>query len=60
MSFWLFTTTLGDVLVAVVALLPQLDAENFFWLFAALMAAAALIFMVITLFYRYREYPQGE
>jgi len=60
MSFWMFTTTLGDVLVAVVALLPALDAEEFFWLFAALMAGAAVIFMFITLFYRYREYPQGE
>ncbi|HTM20366.1 MAG TPA: oligopeptide:H+ symporter [Kofleriaceae bacterium] len=59
MSFWLFTTTIGDVLVAVIALLPRLEPEGFFWLFAGLMAAAAAVFLLITLFYRYRDYPQG-
>jgi len=60
MSFWLFTTTLGNVLVAVIALLPELSHEGFFWLFSALMAGAAVIFLIIAMFYRYREYPQGD
>jgi POT family proton-dependent oligopeptide transporter len=60
MSFWNFTVSIGNVLVAMVALLPDLSMENFFWLFAGLMAAAATAFGVIAYFYTYRDYAQGE
>jgi POT family proton-dependent oligopeptide transporter len=58
MGFWLLTVALGNVLVAVIAL-GGLDLTTFFWLFAGLCAAAALIFGLRAAFYRYQDYPQG-
>src|SRR5262249_2865679 len=45
MGFWLLTVSLGNVLVSIVSLI-QLPLVQSFWLFAGLMAAAALLFGV--------------
>ncbi len=58
MSFWLLTVTLGNVLVALLARFGDLDLESFFWVFAALMAGAALLFGVRAFFYKLQDYPQ--
>jgi POT family proton-dependent oligopeptide transporter len=60
MSFWYLCVTFGNFLVAgVLAGLPKLSLENFFWLFAARSAAAALAFGVVAYFYKYRDYHQA-
>jgi POT family proton-dependent oligopeptide transporter len=58
MSLWYLFVSLGNKLVAVVALIQGLSLENFFWLFAGLMAAAGLLFGVVAYFYTYRDYTQ--
>jgi len=60
MGFWLLTVSLGNVLVAtVVSRFPALSLTNFFWVFAALMAAAALFFGLLSwLAYEYKDYTQ--
>jgi POT family proton-dependent oligopeptide transporter len=58
MGFWLLTVALGNGIVARVATVEGLAPVNFFWLFAGLMAGAAVIFGVIAAFYRYQEHPQ--
>ena len=46
MSFWLLCVTFGNLLVAFLApLQTTLPLSQFFWLFAGLMAAAALLFL---------------
>lgn len=59
MGFWLLTVSLGNVLVAVLTkLIPNMELQGFFWLFAALMGGAALLFGARASFYRYRDYTQ--
>ncbi len=59
MSFWLLCVTFGNLLVAFLAPLQKTVAlSSFFWLFAALMAAAAAIFLVLASFYRGKTYLQ--
>ena len=59
MGFWLVGVTFGNVLVAFLApLQKQLLLAKFFWLFAGLMAVAALIFAVLASFYRGKAYLQ--
>ena len=58
MSFWMLTVTIGNLIVALVSL-EGLFLQEFFWLFAALMGVAALIFGLRAAVYRYRDYPQG-
>jgi POT family proton-dependent oligopeptide transporter len=72
MGFWLLTVTVGNVLVAMLArvqpAMTQWVGENiitglsgpatFFWVFATLSAAAALIFTVRALFYIPKDYAQ--
>ncbi|XP_067686847.1 solute carrier family 15 member 1-like isoform X2 [Haliotis asinina] len=51
---WLLTTAVGDLVVVIVAevqLLPSQTAE--FFLFAALMGLATIIFAIMTVFYKY-------
>jgi POT family proton-dependent oligopeptide transporter len=61
MGFWLFCVTLGNLLVAFLAPLQKtLDLSDFFWLFAALMAGAAVIFAVLAALYRGKSYLQHE
>ncbi len=59
MSFWLLCVTLGNLLVAFLAPLQKTIAlSQFFWLFAALMAGAAVIFLVLARFYKGKTYLQ--
>jgi dipeptide/tripeptide permease len=56
MGFWLLCVTLGNVLVAFLAPLETLSLATFFWVFAALMAAAAVVFTLLAARYRGRSY----
>jgi POT family proton-dependent oligopeptide transporter len=59
MSFWLLCVTFGNLLVAFLAPLQKTIAlSSFFWLFAGLMAGAALIFSLLASFYRGKTYLQ--
>lgn len=58
MSFLNLTVSLGNVLVALLAGLGGLSLVNFFWTFAGLMAAAAVIFGIRGYFYVQKDYTQ--
>lgn len=58
MGFWLLTVTLGNVLVSFLSGFKSLSLTNFFWVFAALMAAAALLFGIRARYYVPRDYSQ--
>ena len=60
MGFWLLSVALGNKLVAIVSRFEDLELSRFFWLFTGLMAAAAVLFAMFTLFYRYRDFSQDE
>jgi POT family proton-dependent oligopeptide transporter len=57
MGFWLLTVSLGNVLVSIIARI-SLPLAQFFWLFAGLMLAAALLFGIRARFYKPRDYVQ--
>lgn len=59
MGFWLLGVALGNVLVAFLAPLQTLSLSTFFWTFAGLMGAAALVFAVLGHFYRGKTYLQA-
>ena len=58
MGFWLLTVSLGNKLTALLTGFGDLDLTGFFWLFAGLMAAAAVLFAFRAKFYKYRSYTQ--
>jgi POT family proton-dependent oligopeptide transporter len=58
MGIWLLVISLGNVLVAFMAGFKDLSRVNFFWTFAALSAAAGLLFGVRAYFYVQKDYPQ--
>ncbi len=58
MGFWLLTVALGNALVALLAHFSHLKLEDFFWVFAGLMAVAAVIFAIRAAAYKVRDYPQ--
>lgn len=58
MGFWLFNVTLGNLLVAFLAGFEGMELESFFWVFAALMAAAGLLFSLRAKLYKYQDYTQ--
>ncbi len=59
MGFWLLCVTGGNVLVAFLApLQAKYPLSQFFWIFAALMAGAAVIFAVLAKLYRGKTYLQ--
>ena len=58
MGFWLLSVSFGNLLVAMFARFEDLPRARFFWLFAGLMAAAAVVFGVRAAFYRYKVYTQ--
>ena len=60
MGFWLLTVAFGNKLVAVVAVFEGLSLESFFWLFAAFMAGAAVIFGILAYFYKGKTYLQED
>ena len=73
MGFWLLTVTLGNVLVAYLAgvqgpmtqwvstnvIKGLSETATFFWVFAVLSAASALIFGLRALFYKPKDFTQG-
>jgi POT family proton-dependent oligopeptide transporter len=59
MSFLNLTVALGNVLVALLSYFAGLSLVNFFWVFAGLMAAAAVIFGIRGYFYVQKDYTQG-
>ena len=59
MGFWLLCVTFGDVLVAFLAPLEKLSLATFFWVFAALMAAAAAVFALLASRYKGKSYLQA-
>ena len=59
MGFWLLSVTLGNMLVAFTAHFAHLPLLQFFELFAALMALAALLFALRAYFYVPRSYFQS-
>ncbi|MBI3183731.1 MAG: hypothetical protein HYZ28_16460 [Myxococcales bacterium] len=59
MSFWLLFIAFGNLLVAFLAPLEKsLPLSQFFWVFAGLMIAAALVFAVLAYFYKGKTYLQ--
>ena len=60
MGFWLFNVSLGNLLVAVIAQMPKLELEDFFWVFAVLMFIAGALFGLRGKFYRYKDYSQDD
>jgi hypothetical protein len=61
MSFWLLCVTFGNLIVAFLAPLQKsYELSQFFWLFAGLMAGAAVIFAVLAYFYKGQSYLQHE
>jgi proton-dependent oligopeptide transporter, POT family len=58
MGFWLLTASLGNILVALLAHFQDLPRVQFFWTFAGLMLAAAVVFGVRAAFYKYQTYTQ--
>jgi POT family proton-dependent oligopeptide transporter len=58
MSFWNLTVALGNLLTALVARYAQLPLADFFWVFAGLMAAAAVLFGIRGYFYVQKDYTQ--
>jgi POT family proton-dependent oligopeptide transporter len=59
MGFWLLTVSFGNVLVAAMTkYIPNMELQQFFWMFAALMVVAAVLFGIRARFYTYRDYTQ--
>jgi POT family proton-dependent oligopeptide transporter len=58
MGFWLFAVATGNILTGLVAQFGGLALAAFFWLFAGLMAGAALLFGIRGLFYVQRDFTQ--
>jgi len=52
MSLWFLTVFFGNLLTAVVTKLVRLEGAAYFWLFAALMLGAALVFSAVARSYR--------
>src|SRR5262249_350301 len=59
MSFWNLTVSLGNVLVALITHFGGLPLAERFWVFAALMAAAGVVFGIRAYFYKPKDYAQG-
>lgn len=61
MGFWLICVTMGNLLVAFLAPLQKtISLSSFFWLFAGLMAGAAIVFAVLAWLYKGKTYLQHE
>jgi len=57
MGFWLLTVSAGNILVAVISKI-RLPEQEFFWLFAGLMAGAGLLFGLRAYFYKAQDFIQ--
>ena len=56
MSFWLLTVFAGNILDAYVAKLNAFEGATFFYFFAALMMAVAIVFVIGAARYRVRDF----
>jgi POT family proton-dependent oligopeptide transporter len=66
MSLYLLSVSAGNVLTALVNRFTQDEAGNsllpgasYYWFFTTLMLGAAVVYIVVSLFYREKEYLQG-
>ncbi len=67
MSLWLLSVSAGNVVTAVInraiqdeAGKSRLTGPEYYWLFAGLMAATAVVFVFVAMFYRERSYTQDD
>jgi proton-dependent oligopeptide transporter, POT family len=67
MSLWLLAVSAGNLLTALVNRFIQdengksrLSGPDYYWLFAGLMTATAVVFIFVAMFYRERTYTQDE
>jgi POT family proton-dependent oligopeptide transporter len=67
MSLWLLSVSAGNGITAVINLAIQdeagksrLTGPDYYWLFAALMVATAVVFIFVALFYRERTFTQDD
>jgi POT family proton-dependent oligopeptide transporter len=61
MAMYLLSISAGNVITALVNwAVPSLSGADFYWFFAKLMAAAAVVFIFVALAYRERTYIQPE
>ena len=60
MGFWLLAVSFGNVLVAFLTRFSDYELEEFFWLFAGLMAGAAIIFGGYAMMYKYQDYSDEQ
>lgn len=59
MSFWLATVALGNAIAGVLfKTFKETELVTFFWIFAAMMFAAGVLFGVRGAFYKYKDYTQ--
>jgi proton-dependent oligopeptide transporter, POT family len=59
MGFWLLAVATGNILTGLVAQFGGLALAQFFWLFAGLMAGAAVLFGIRSLFYVPKDFAQA-
>ena len=59
MGFWLLTVALGNKLVAVITRVSDMELNHLFWLFAGLMALAAILFGIRASLYTYQDFTQS-
>ncbi len=62
MSFWLLTTTLGNLLVSYITKLELAEpaSASYFWIFTGIMAAVAVIFAIFAKFYKMQNYMEDD
>ena len=58
MGFWLLAVATGNILTGLVAQFGGLALVQFFWLFASLMAGAAVLFGIRSMFFVQRDFTQ--
>jgi POT family proton-dependent oligopeptide transporter len=58
MGFWLLTVSFGNKLTAVLAGLKDMPLQKLFWICTALMIVAALLFSILSYFYRGKTFMQ--
>ncbi len=60
MGLWLLSVSFGNILVAFLSTFEKLSLQDFFWVFAGLMAVATLLFAGFAMIYKYRDYSKDS
>jgi proton-dependent oligopeptide transporter, POT family len=60
MGFWYLTVTVGNLLTHALAPRREASVAGFFWTFAGLMAAASVVFAILSFFYKGKTYLQDS